>query len=55
MIYIYVDVSERWVITIIILLVDTSKKTGLLGGRVVDRGAPEVAMLLQLLQYVLRG
>ena len=41
MIYIYIDVPERWVITIIILLVDTSKNTGPLGGRVFDRGAPE--------------
>ena len=51
MIYIYIDVPERWVITIIILLVDTSKKRGPLGGRVFDRGAPEVATTLQLLQH----
>ena len=47
MIYIYIDVPERWVITIIIFLVDTSKKTGPLGGRVLstqsDASASDVA------------
>ena len=55
MIYIYVDVPERWVIIIIIFLVNTSKKTGPVGGRVFDRGAPEVATTLKLLQHALRG
>ena len=49
------DVPERWIITIIILLVGPSKKTGPVGGRVADRGAPDVTTMLQLLQHALRG
>ena len=55
MIYIYIDVPERWVITIIIFLVDTSKETGPVGGRVVDRDAPEVDTVYRLLIHTFRG
>ena len=52
---IYIDVPERWVTTSIICLVDTSKKTGPVGGRIADRDAPKLATMLQLLLHTPRG
>ena len=52
---IYIDVFEPLSITTIMCLVDTSKKTGTLAGRVADRDAPELVITSKLLQHALRG